>query len=486
MISYEQFYEIHFCAKQLSMSPEQIGAKLSLSPTTVRNWLKRGSFSKSSPRQERKSKLDPFKEKISELLRQCPDFSGAQILHLIQKEGFTGGKTILNDYLANIRPVRRKAYLSLYFPAGDSAQVDWGVAGYIEIDGRRRKVSYFVMVLCYSRMMYVQFTLGESQEFWLECHKNAFEYFGGVPHKVMVDNCKTAILQHLPGRDIEYNPHYVDFAGHYGFRIIACNVRQPQEKGRVENGVGFVRKSFLKGRRLEPFELLNIEIRDWLDNTASQRIHGTTSRKPVDMLAEETLQPLPLESYTCSQKIHCKVNKLFRVRYAGNTYSVPAEYAFEQAVVEVFTDKLLVWSKGRVIAEHQRYFGSKKDIENPAHAARLIEQRKRAEEQKLFNWLLRLSHRAEEFLQELKKRAVSPINDIRKISALTQVYSEQEISQALEDSLQFQACSAEYIRNILEQKQRLLPEPGPLHISHKTDLLQIETSIPDFTVYEEK
>jgi len=486
MISYEQFYEIHFCAKQLSMSPEQIGAKLSLSPTTVRGWLKRESFSKSSSHQKRKSKLDPFKEKIGDLLRQCPEFSGSQILHLIQKEGFTGGKTILNDYLANIRPSRRKAYLSLHFPAGDSAQVDWGVAGYIEIDGRRRKVSYFVMVLCYSRMMYVQFTLGESQEFWLECHKNAFEYFGGVPRKVMVDNCKTAVLQHLPGRDIEYNPHYVDFAGHYGFKIVACNVRQPQEKGRVENGVGFVRKNFLKGRRLEPFELLNIEIRDWLDNTASQRIHGTTSRKPVDMLAEENLQPLPLENYACSKKIHCKVNKLFRVRYAGNTYSVPAEYAFEQVVIEVFTDRFLVWSKGKVIAEHQRYFGSKKDIENPAHAARLIEQRKRAEEQKLFNWLLRLSHRAEEFLQELKKRSVSPINDIRKIAALAQVYSEQEISLAMEDALQFQACSSEYIRNILEQKQRLLPEPGPLHVSHKTDLLQIETSIPDFTVYEDK
>ena len=302
----------------------------------------------------------------------------------------------------------------------------------------------------------------------------------------MVDNCKTAILEHLPGRDIKYNPHYVDFAGHYGFRIVACNVRQPQEKGRVENGVGFVRKSFLKGRRLEPFELLNIEIRDWLDNTASQRIHGTTGRKPVDMLTEEKLQPLPLENYHCSQKVHCKVNKLFRVRFAGNTYSVPAEYAFEQAVIEVFTDKIIVWSKGRVIAEHKRYFGSKKDIENPAHAARLIEQRKRAEEQKLFNWLLRLSHRAEEFLQELKKRSVSPINDIRKIASLAQVYSEQEISQALEDSLQFGACSAEYILNILEQKQRLLPEPGPLHVSHKTDLLNIETPVPDFTVYEDK
>ena len=106
------------------------------------------------------------------------------------------------------------------------------------------------------------------------------------------------------------------------------------------------------------------------------------------------------------------------------------------------------------------------------------------EQVKLILTLLR--EMLEWILQELKKRSVSPINDIRKIASLAQVYSEQEISQALEDSLQFGACSAEYILNILEQKQRLLPEPGPLHVSHKTDLLNIETPVPDFTVYEDK
>ena len=485
MISYEQFHEIHFCYDKLSMSKEQIARSLNLSPTTVRDWLERDSYGKPKPRQ-RKSKLDTFHDRIKELLVQCPDYSGSQILQIISSEGYRGSSTILNDYLRSVRPKARKAYLSLNFPAGESAQVDWGVAGYIDIDGRKRKVSYFVIVLCYSRMMYVQFTLGEAQEFWLECHKNAFEYFGGVPLKVMVDNCKTAVISHRAGEAVQFNNDYVDFARHYGFRIIACNVRQPQEKGRVENGVGYVRKNFLVGRNLKPFELLNLEAKNWMDNIANKRIHGTTGKSPMDLFKDETLQKLPLEVYRCSVKKPLKVDKLFRIRHEANTYSVPAEYAFESAIAEVFTDKLIIWSKERIIAEHSRYFGSKKDIENPLHSSRLIETRKRASEQKLVTWLLRLSPRAEKFYAELEKRSLNKINELKKIAALATTYSEQEIALALEDALHFQACNADYIRNIIDQKRQALPESGPLHISHKTDQLHMHLSPPDLNIYEAK
>lgn len=485
MINYEQYHEIHFCFHKLNMSKEQIGKSLNLSATTVREWLERDRYTKPAKRKSR-SKLDPFKEHIKELLVQCPDYSGAQIRQMITKEGYEGSRTILNDYLQLIRPKARKAYLSLNFPAGESAQVDWGVAGYIDIDGRRRKVSYFVMVLCYSRMMYVQFTLGEAQEFWLDCHKNSFEYFGGVPLKVMVDNCKTAVINHRPGEAVEFNNHYVDFARHYGFRIIACNVRQPQEKGRVENGVGYVRKNFIVGRKLKPFELLNIEVKTWLDDVANKRIHGTTGKSPATLLPEDKLQKLPLQPYRCSVRKAVKINKLFRVRHDANTYSVPAEYAFESATIEAFTDRYIIWCKERIIAEHARYFGSRKDIENPLHCSSLIENRKRASEQKIMQWLLRLSPKAEEFYKELEKRSLNKINELRKIAALVTSYSEQEIALALDDAVKFQACNAEYIRNIIDQKRQALPEAGPLHISHKSDQLYLQLPPPNLNIYEGK
>ncbi len=485
MITYKDYSEIHFCFDQLKMSKEQIAKSLNLSPTTIRFWLSKESFAKSA-KKKHTSKLDPFKEKIHQLLAQCPDYSGKQILQFIHNEGFDGGRSIVNDYLKSIRPKERKAYLSLNFPPGDSAQVDWGVAGYISIDGTRRKVSYFVMVLCYSRMIYVEFSIGEAQEFWLKFHENAFKYFGGVPKKVMVDNCKTAVISHKKTEDVVFNSHYQDFAHHYGFHIIACNVRQPQEKGRVENGVGYVRKNFLVGRKLEPFELLNIEIKDWLD-MANKRLHGTTNKPPITLLEEENLQGFgELNGYICSRKIPTKINKLFRVRFAGNTYSVPAQYSFEDAIINVFIDKIIITSKGREIAKHERYFGSKKDIENPMHSKSLIETRKRASEQKIVAWLYRLSCKAHIFYAELAKRSLNLMRELNKISALQTTYTDQEIAMALEDCIVNEAFGVDYMRNILDIKKKQLPEAGPLHVTHNADQLNVRIPAPNIAIYKGK
>ena len=485
MINYKDYSEIHFCFHKLEMNKSQIAQSLNLSPTTVSFWLAKDKFTKSAKRKTT-SKLDVFKPRILQLLAQCPDYSGKQILHLITAEGFDGGKSIVNDYLKSIRPKARKAYLSLHFPPGDSAQVDWGVAGYINIDGVRRKVSYFVMVLCYSRMIYVEFTLGEAQEFWLTCHENAFKYFGGVPKKVMVDNCKTAVISHCSGEDVVFNSHYQDFSNHYGFYIVACNVRQPQEKGRVENAVGYVRKNFLVGRRLEPFELLNIEVIDWL-KMANERIHGTTNKQPISLLSEEKLQGFgKRHAYICCRKIPVKINKLFRVRFAGNTYSVPSEYAFEDAIINVFCDRISIHSKGREIAVHNRYFGSKKDIEDPMHSKNLIQTRKRASEQKILNWLQRLSPKAHIFYKELQAHSLDTTGQLNKISALQTTYTEQEIAMALEDCIKLSAFSVDYMRNILHSKRQQLPEAGPLHVSHNADQLNLRISAPNLSLYEEK
>ena len=104
------------------------------------------------------------------------------------------------------------------------------------------------MVLCHSRMAYVEFTCGEAMEHFLACHQNALEFFGGTPGVILIDNLKTGVLKHPFGERAVFNPRYLDFAAHYGFEARACNVRKANEKGRVENGVGYVKKNFLAGR----------------------------------------------------------------------------------------------------------------------------------------------------------------------------------------------------------------------------------------------
>jgi len=480
-MNYELFNRLKFCFKELNMNKEQIARELNLSSTTVRKWLKLEKYPQRSYGQ-RGSKIDPFKERVDELLKICPDYSGQQVLRMIKSEGFKGSRSLLNDYLQKIRPKAKKAFLTLNFPPGNSAQVDWGLAGYLKIGNKRRKVSYFVMVLCYSRMMFVKFTLSEAQEAWSECHKEAFEYFGGVSKKVVVDNCKTAVISHKSGESVVFNNRYLDLANHYGFEIVACNVRQPQEKGRVENGVGYVRKNFLNGRKLAPFDLLNIEVREWLDYVANLRIHGTTNRKPFEMHKEENLHKLPIHPYDCTRKVSVKINKMYRVRFDSNTYSVPAEYIYEDATIEASLNKIRIWAKNRVIAEHQRCFERGVDISDQQHDKILIQHRKRAEEQKMIAWLLKLTYKAEEFCQKLNSRSLRPVLEYRKLFALGQIYNEREISQAIEDALKFNACSAAYVQNILEQKE--LNTVGPLHVPHKTDLLKITLNSPNINIYE--
>jgi transposase len=480
-MDYETFHRLHFCSKNLGMNKEQIARSLQISSTTVHKWLKMERFS-GRKYARRESKLDPFKMRIDELLKVCPTYKTGQIFHLLKSEGFTGGKTIVKDYLADIRPKLKKAFLTLNFPPGESAQVDWGVAGYMKIGDKQRKVSYFVMVLCHSRMMFVKFCLTEAQEAWNECHREAFEYFGGVPSKVMVDNCKTAVISHKSGENVIFNNSYIDLSVYYGFKIVACNVRQPQEKGRVENAVGYVRSSFLNGRKIEPFELLNIESRQWLDQVANVRIHGTTKRSPKELLASENLQKLPINPYDCTHKLAVKINKMYRVHYDSNTYSVPAEYVFEDAIVEVSTNKICISAKNRIIAEHLRCYDRQVDIVDVQHDRMLIEQRKRAEEQKMLDWLLKLSHQSEAFYGILSSRSLSPIQELRQLYALGQLYERTDIAQAIEDALQLQVCNAAYVRNILEQKER--QQMGPLHISHKTDALKISLESPNLNIYE--
>jgi transposase len=109
--------------------------------------------------------------------------------------------------------------------------VDWGEYGSIGVGSTRRRLSFFVMVLCYSRLMYLEFTVSQTMEHFLACHQHAFEALHGVPSKIMLDNLKSAVLQRLIGQAPVFNARYLDFANHCGFNIAACGVGRGNDKG---------------------------------------------------------------------------------------------------------------------------------------------------------------------------------------------------------------------------------------------------------------
>jgi transposase len=484
VIDYETFAKIHDCRDRQGLTIAQTARALGLDARTVATWLARSRF---EPRRglPRGSVLDPFKPRITRLLDTHP-YSAQQIFQRLREEGYRGGVTILRDYVRRIRPTKRPVYLKLHFAPGECAQVDWGAYGTVAVGNTRRRLSFFVMVLAFSRQMFVEFTVSQTMEHFLACHEHGFTAFGGVPAKIMVDNLKSAVLQRLAGAAPVFNPRYLDFARHHGFAIEACNVARGNEKGRVESGVGYVKKNFLHGIELTDFSAIRAAAQVWLDTIANLRIHGETQRRPVDLLEQErphlgSLNPNPYDLAHTSTSV---ASSQFRITLDTNQYSVPAAYAHRRLTVKAYPDRVCLYFDNQLIARHTRRYGRHEDIEDPDHAKGLIAQRGRAREQRLMMHFLALSPDAQAYYDGLEQRRLNARHHLRKILALAEIYSADAVARAISDGLAFQAFSAEYITNILETRARALPEPGPLQLTRRHDLLDIDIAPPDLNAYQ--
>ena len=358
--------------------------------------------------------------------------------------------------------------------------------GSIGVGSARRRLSFFVMVLCYSRLMYVEFTVSQTMEHFLAAHEHAFAAFNGCPGRVMVDNLKSAVLQRVVGEAPVFNPRYLDFARHWGFDITACNVAKGNEKGRVENGVGYVKSNLLNGLNLLDFSAANPTAQRWLDTVANVRVHRETHRRPVDMFQEEqaTLRPCNPMPYDTARIVSLRASKQFRVSLDSNLYSVPAEYANARITLKAYADRLCIYHRDKLIARHPRSYDRHQDIEDPDHPKALLEQRRNAREQRLLMQFLSLSRQAPVYYEGLQQRRVNPRHHLRKIVALSEIYGVDAVDRAIQDGIAFAAYSCEYIANILEMQARQLPEAGALLLTRRQDLLDIEIAPADLSPYE--
>lgn len=484
MIDYELYCKIRHLKDHEGLSGHQIAGELAMDPRTVGKWLARERFCQRKACL-RASKLDPFKNEITRML-EAHAFTAAQILVRIREQGFDGGYSIVKDYVRAIRPPKRPAYLTLAFAPGECAQVDWGSYGSVAVGNTRRRLSFFVMVLCYSRMLYVEFTVSQSLEHFLACHKNAFDFFGRVPQKIMVDNLKSAVLRRILGRAPVFNPRYLDFANHYGFTIAACNVGRGNEKGRVESAVGYVKKNFLAGLEIPDFAALGPAARNWLETVANVRIHGETRKKPGELFEAERpcLLPLPANTFDIGTVSQQRASSQFRIRLDTNRYSVPAEYAERRLTIKTDPDRICVYAGEKLIARHIRSYDRYQDFEDPDHPKALLAQRKKARDQKIFMRFIALSPRADLYYRKLAERRMNPNEHVRKIVALSEIYGTEPLARAIEDAFIFEAFSCEYIANLLQQRARFHKEPAALHLTRREDLLDIRLEHPDLSVYE--
>lgn len=483
MIPYTTYCQIRSLHQDQKLTAPQIARQLQLDKKTVRHWLKHDYHQPTRPR--RSSKLDPYKPQIKSWLAQH-ELTAQQVLQRLQQEGLQVGYSIVLEYVRLVRPKPVQAFLTLHFQPGECLQVDWGSWGFMPIGSTRRRLSFFVAVLCYSRLLYVEFPLGQSQEHFLSCHENAFRFFHGVPERVLVDNCKTAILSHPLGQPAQINPRYLDFAHHYGFQIRAGGVNKPHEKGRVENAVGYVKKNFLNGLELPPWAALNPAARLWLETIANVRLHGQTRQTPRERFQEEQpkLQPITALPYDTALVRSVPVNSRFRVLVDTNRYSGPAPLAGASLIAKIDPQRLSFYHENQCVSQHVRSYDRHQDFEHPDHAQPLLAQRLKARDQHLLQRFLGLCPQAGAYYEQLQARRLNARHHVQKILALLEIYGADPLVRALQDTHEHRAYSCEYIANLLEQRRRPLPEAGALHLTRPSDLLQLELPEPDLSLYD--
>lgn len=304
------------------------------------------------------SKLAPFKRYVEDRLQEF-DLPATVLLREIKELGYSGGITILKEFVSNCKQDRVKQVIERFETLpGRQAQVDWGECGTITVHGERKRLYVFVLVLGYSRMTFARFTTSMKQPVLLACLREALERLG-VPNELLVDNMKTAVDRHALGEDVRFNSGFLDFCEHYGSLPVACPPYWPRAKGKVEAGVKYLKDSFLTGRAFTTVEDLNGQLDAWLDGVANVRDHGTTKERPIDRYARE-LQALrhaaALPRFDTRELLIRKVQSDSHLRLAGCAYSVPPRAVGRMVHVRVqqvmSNAPFEVLMNGQVIAQH--------------------------------------------------------------------------------------------------------------------------------------
>jgi len=354
------------------MSYTEIGRKYHLDPRTAKKYAESATRPEYVLSEPKPSKLDPYKDQITVWLEEAP-YSAQRILEKIREHGFTGGHSIVREYVRNKKEqLDEKATVRFETMPGLQGQMDWAhFEDYTALeDGREKKLYCFLLVLGYSRMRYIEFVTDMNTNTMIRCHANAFRYFGGYPEEILYDNMKQVVIKRLlKAEDSTLNRQFEDFAGFYGFKPVLCRPYRGQTKGKVERTVQFVRDNFMVGIKYDSLDDLNGQALAWC-NKVNGKVHGTTGEIPFERLKRESLNPLKRE-YIIDKINLRRVQKDCLISYAGNQYSVPSEYVGRDVAVIGLDNMLAVYHESKQIALHRISYQKKDMVVNAHHYRRL-------------------------------------------------------------------------------------------------------------------
>src|SRR6056297_739512 len=413
----------------------------------------------------RNSKLDPYKPKISHLIKE-KKLSAVRVLEEIQALGYDGGYSIVKEHVRTIRPKAAKiARPPIDHPPGYEGQMDWS-PHQVVIGGRSQIVQTASFVLCYSRWLCIHHFTDQTLPQVIAFHKKAFTELGAVPERMTYDNM-TTVGRHVGPDKVWINPQFKRFAEEYGFDVVILPPGAKERHGKVERPFHYIENNFLAGREFTDLADLNHRADQWRWNKANVRIHGTLKQRPIDRLVRERpyLKSLsPDLSDAVYKEVERKIHVDFCVAVDTKRYSANPELIGESAAVRLYRDHLEIWVNGQLDCKHA--YTTKDRSVLPEHEAmykKMTGQKKLLEE--AFYSLGEPAHVFYEGLQKTQKAAAG--YHLQRILQYADRYGTDVVAGALAYAAKYNAFSAESVLRIVSGRKLKTAKP------------QIEADMPE-------
>ncbi len=411
--------------------------------------------------------IDPYLPFIVETLQQFPKLTAARLYQMAVERGYPGGPSHFRQHIAQLRPKPLpEAFLRLNTLPGEQAQADWGHFGEVQIGQAKRPLMAFVMVLSYSRRIFVRFFLNARTGPFLQGHVQAFEHWQAVPRVILYDNLKSAVIARQ-GRAIEFNPSLLALAAHYRFEPRPVAVARGNEKGRVERAIRYLRDNFFAGRTWADLEDLNAQALAWSLGPAMDRpCPQDASRRVSEVFAEEqsALMALPDQPFAAVETLAVSVGKTPFIRFDLNDYSVPHEWVRRNLLVVASEQRVRILDQGQVIAEHVRHYGKHQQIIDPAHLDALQQHKQQAKSHSGQHRLLATCAATESLLQQAVERGHPLKTTVRRLLEALDDYGAEAFCQAVQQALDSDSPHASAVTQILQCAREQQHQPPPLSL----------------------
>ena len=455
-------------SKQLGVHHDAINRVLSQATGTIH-----------SERTLRSSIIDPYLPYIRETLKKYPQLCASRLYGMVKERDYPGGPDHFRHLIAEHRPRKiPEAFLRLKTLPGDQGQIDWGHFSHITVGQAKRPLMAFVMVLSWSRQIFLRFYLNQQTANFLRGHVAAFEYFHGLPKVLLYDNLKSATLERQ-GDSIRFNPQLLEFAAHYRYEPRPVAVYRGNEKGRVERAIRYIRDNFFAAREFTDLDDLNAQAQQWCQGQSADRLcpedKTMTVREAFDKERPKLL-PLPDNHWPTDERIEVKIGKTPYARFDLNDYSLPYTHVRKTLTVIASLEQVRILDGQDELAVHPRSFDKGQQIENQAHINALIDRKRKARKYRGQDRLIKAIPQCRKLLDEAALRGDNLGSITSTLLRLLDRYGVTELTIAVDEALNKEVPHPNAVRQTLQKRreERLKPPPVPVSLPDDERVREID------------